>query len=221
MVEQRPLIVGVQCLPQTGVHQHHVAADRQHSARIAPVLLQVGLQQRGFAFGPECADPVLDLAAGALGQHEQQRIGKVCPAGQVDDPEKLAGDRIADRGTRARQPTQRADVVLIALDERGRTGLQGGSDAVGAGELLGIAVAACQPHCVEGLQDRRIGGDALQHQAVRRGQNDADRLRRQVRGDPAQHRGRGTDQGGVGVGVSDIRQVDPVGMHSQIPRSAP
>ena len=37
MVEQRPLIVGVQCLPQMRVHQHHIAADSQHSARIAPV----------------------------------------------------------------------------------------------------------------------------------------------------------------------------------------
>ena len=161
MVEQRPLIVGVQRLPQMGVHQHHVAAHSQHPARIAPVLLQVRLQQRGFAFGPESADPVLDLAAGTLGQHEQQRIGQACPAGQVDNPEKLAGDRIADRGTRARQPSQGADVVLTALDERGRAGLQGGSDAVGAGELFGIAVATCQPHIVEGLQDRRIGGDAL------------------------------------------------------------
>ena len=90
-----------------------------------------------------------DLVGGRLGQRDQQRVGVLAPAGQVDRADRLAGDRVVDRHPGAAEALQVLGVVLVAEDVGGPAALQRGADAVGADLLLGVAEAGGQLDPVE------------------------------------------------------------------------
>ncbi|WP_372509339.1 hypothetical protein [Mycobacterium marseillense] len=97
MFQQRGLLVPVERATQVGVHQHHIAADRQHAARISPCLLQIGCQKCRLALMSHRAHAILNVATGAGSQREQQRIGSVGETAQIDGADESARQRITDR----------------------------------------------------------------------------------------------------------------------------
>jgi hypothetical protein len=69
--------------------------------------------------------------------------------------------------------------------------------------------------------DLVVRGDAIQHQAVRRGEHHADCLGREILRHAAQHRSGGVSEGCVRIRVAKVGQFDAVGMDVKIARPMP
>jgi hypothetical protein len=96
-------------------------------------------------------------------------------------------------------------------------GLQRGADAVGPDLVLGVAEAGGQLDPVEGALEVVVRGHPGQHQAVRVGQDDADRLAVQLLVQVPQHRIGRPGQVGLQVGVAQVVQLDVVGGDVPLP----
>ena len=219
--QQHRLLGRVEHLPGVVVHHHHVVVQGEHDPGGAPAGAQVLLEQLELADAAVGQQGLLDLPGRGLRERQQQRVGVLAPAGEVDRADGLAGDRVVDRHTRAGEVLQVLGVVLVAEDVHRPAALQRRADAVGADELLGVAEPGRQLDPVEVRVEIVVGGHPGQHQPGLVGEDDADRLPVQVFAQMAQHRQRAAGQRGVEVGIAQVGQVDPVGGHVPSPGPPP
>src|SRR5258708_4925154 len=117
------------------------AADQITQALLADATAQELelLQEYQFLGGGVGQQGLGDLVRRRLHQGDEQGVGVLPPAGQVHRADRLAGDRMVDRHPGAGEILQVLRIVLVAEDVRGLAALQGGADAVGADEFLGVA----------------------------------------------------------------------------------
>ena len=121
--EQNRLVAGIERLPGVLVHHHNVVVEGKHDPRAVPARPQVLLQQLelpGVAVGEQRLG---DLVGRRLGERDQQRVGVLAPAGQVDRAERLAGDRVPDRDPGTGEVLQVLGVVLVAEHVHGTAAL--------------------------------------------------------------------------------------------------
>ena len=126
-----------------------------------------------------------------------------------------------DRHPGAAEALQGLGVVLVPEDVGRAAGLQRGADAVGADPVLGVAEAGRQLDPVEGALEVVVRGHPGQHQAVRVGQDDADRLAVQLLVQVPEHRIGRPGQVGLQVGVAQVVQLDVVGGDLPLPGPPP
>src|SRR5262249_20915203 len=109
---------------------------------------------------------LLDAAgdAGRGGDHGGGGVG--APAGDVDQAGQLAAGGVVDGGAGAGQVLQVLDVVLVAEHLGRAVALQRGADAVGAGELLGVAEPGGEGDLVELVLQPGVAGAAVEDHAV-------------------------------------------------------
>ena len=219
--EQHRLVTGVQHLAGAVVHHHHVVVQGEHDAVGAAAGTQVLLQQFELLGTGVGQQGLGDLVRRGLHQGDEQRVGVLPPAGQVHRADRLAGDRMVDRHPGAGEILQVLRVMLMAEDMRGLAALQGGADAVGADEFLGVAEPRRQLDPVEVAFQVGVGGQPGQHHPGRVGQDDADRLPVHVLAQVPEHRHGAAGQRGVQVGVADVGQFDAVRGHVPVPGAPP
>ena len=221
VAEQHDLVAGVQRLPGHLVHHDHVVVQREHDPRGVPAGAQVLLHQLELGRAAGGQQGLGDLVRGGLGQRDQQRVGVLAPAGQVDRAHRLAGDRVVDRHPGAGQVLQVLGVMLVPEHVGRLAALQRRADAVGADELLGVAEPGRQHHAVQVPVQVRIRGHPAEHDAVGVGQDHADRLALEVLPQVPQDGHGAAGQRGVQVGVAGVGQIDMVRGHVPPPGAPP
>ena len=179
---------------------------------------QVLLQQLNLPRAAVVEQCLRDLGGGAVGERDQQRIGVLAPAGQVHRADDLAGDRVADQRGGAAEILQMLGVMLVTEHVRRLAAFQRRADAIGAGELLGIAEARQQLNAVKVPLEIAIGRQPVKQHAARIGQHDADRLALEIVAQVPQHRQGVAGQRGVQAGTADRRQAEAIG--GDMPRPA-
>ena len=221
VADQGGLVTGVEHPAGVVVEHDHVVAQGQHDAAGPAAGAHVLLQQMQVAAAARGQQGLGDLVGGRLHERDQQRIRVLAPAGQVDDADRLARDRVVDRHPGAGQALQVLGVVLVPEDVGGPAGLQRGADAVGAHLVLGVAEAGGQLDVVQVPLEVVIGGQPGQHQAGRVGQDDADRLAVKLLVQVPQHRVGRPGQVGFQVGVAQVVELDVVGGDVPLPGPPP
>ena len=128
---------------------------------------------------------------------------------------------MVDGHTGACQVLQVLGVVLVAEDMGRAADLEGGADAVGPDELLGVAEARGQTHAVQVAVELAVAGEPAEHQSRRVGEDDAHRLALQLLLQASKHRLGAPAEPGVEVGVCLERHVDLVCRHLQVVGPSP
>src|ERR1019366_2532302 len=176
VTDQGGLVTGVEHPAGVIVQHDDVVAERQHDAAGPPAGPHVLLEQVQVPAAARGQQRLGDLVSGGLDQRDQQRVGVLAPAGQVDDAHRLARYRVVDGDPGAGQALQVLGIVLVTEDVGGAAGFQCGADAVGADPLLGVAEAGRQLDPVQVAFQVVVCGQPGQYHASRVGQDDADRL---------------------------------------------
>ena len=118
---------------------------------------------------------------------------------------------MADRRCGAREILQMLGIMLVTEHVRRPAAFQRRADAIGAGELLGIAETRQQLNAVKVPPEVAIGRQPVKQHAARIGQHDAERLAPDIVAQVLQHRQGVAGQRGVQVGIADVKQVDVAG----------
>ncbi len=222
MLEHRHLILWVDALPESPVHQHDVGGEGEHHhLRCAPAGGEIGGEKPGFAFTGVGEHLLFDLHGRRPGQRKQEGTALFDPPGEVEGTDDAAGEGISDGHPGATELREASGVVFGTRDEGRLPGLERGSDPVGAGVFLAVAVAGGEGHLVEPAEEFAAAGCAREHHAVRRGEDDAHGFGRQVGGKLIENRLGCGHQRAVGVRLPHERELQAVGLDLERPGSAP
>ena len=162
-----------------------------------------------------------DLLGRGLGQGEQECPGVPAPAGEVHGAHQPARDRVMDGDTGAGQVLEVFGVVLVAEYVSRTAHFQGGADAVGADELLGIAEPRREKNLVEVRFEGPVAGHPAEHEPGGVREDDAHRLALELFAECAQHRSRTAGEAGVQLDVGLEGHLDLVRRDVQLPRPPP
>jgi hypothetical protein len=208
------VVVVIEQVGRADVGDGQVVAHRQHRPLGPAAGGQELLEQGALAVAAQLEQPRLDVACRALDERAHQQAGVSPPAGDVDDPEHLAADRVADGRAGAGDRVETLDEVLVPEDVRGSLLLQRGADPVGADELLGVAEARGQQDLVEVGVQRALAGAAVHDPRLGVRQDDAHPGVGQLPLQPVQHRLASLEQPAVGVDLRPVGELHLVDRHS-------
>nr|WP_052745634.1 hypothetical protein [Allosalinactinospora lopnorensis] len=215
------LVLGLESLEGVFVRHDQVAVDGEHDALAPPARAEVLGEQGEFTDADLRGELLVYVVGGGLGQGHQQRIGVTAPAGEVEQADHLAGDRVADRRTRAGEGVQVLRVVLMAEHCCWLQPLQRRTDPVGADELLGIAEARSQVHAVEIAFELAVLCAPVENHTLLVGEDGTYRRVVQLLLQAFEDRPGAPGKGCVNVRVFDVGQFDAVGGDLPGPRAPP